>query len=61
MDGKPVKVVKFAMDVTAVKLQNAEFEGKVQAISRAQAVIEFELDGTVISANENFLRIFDYS
>jgi methyl-accepting chemotaxis protein len=59
-DGKPVRVVKFATDVTASKLQNAEFEGKVQAIDRAQAVIEFELDGTVITANENFLGIFGY-
>jgi methyl-accepting chemotaxis protein len=61
IDGRPFKVVKFAMDVTAVKLQNAEFEGKVQAINRSQAMIEFKLDGTVISANENFLRIFGYS
>ncbi len=59
-DGKPVRVVKFATDVTASKLQIAEFEGKVRAIERAQAVIEFELDGTVITANENFLRIFGY-
>jgi len=59
-DGKPVKVVKFATDVTASKLQTAEYEGKIQAINRAQAVIEFELDGTVITANENFLRIFGY-
>ncbi len=60
-DGKPLRVVKFATDVTASKLQLAEFEGKVRAINRAQAVIEFELDGTVITANENFLRIFGYS
>lgn len=60
-DGKPVRVVKFATDITASKLQIAEFEGKVRAIERAQAVIEFELDGTVITANENFLRIFGYS
>ena len=59
-DGKPVKVMKFATDVTAAKLQNAEFEGKIQAIDRAQAVIEFDLDGTVITANENFLSIFGY-
>ena len=60
-DDKPVKVVKFATNVTASKLRTAEYEGKVEAINRAQAVIELELDGTVISANENFLRIFDYT
>ena len=60
-NGKPVRIVKFATDVTASKLQIAEFEGKIRAISRAQAVIEFELDGTVITANENFLRIFGYN
>ena len=59
-DGKPVRIVKFATDVTASKLQIAEYEGKIRAIERAQAVIEFELDGTVITANENFLRIFGY-
>jgi methyl-accepting chemotaxis protein len=60
-NGKPVRVVKFATDVTEAKLQQAEYEGKICAIDRAQAVIEFELDGTVITANENFLRIFGYS
>jgi methyl-accepting chemotaxis protein len=59
-DGKPFKVVKFATDVTASKLENAEYEGKLKAIDRVQAVIEFELDGTVITANENFLDIFGY-
>jgi len=59
-DGKPVKVVKFATNVTASKLQTAEYEGKIEAINRSQAVIEFELDGTVITANDNFLQIFDY-
>ena len=60
-NGKPVRVVKFATDVTASKLQIAEFEGKIRAIERALAVIEFELDGTVIRANDKFLRIFGYS
>jgi methyl-accepting chemotaxis protein len=59
--GKAIRVVKFATDVTASKLKTAELEGKVRAIERAQAVIEFDLDGTVIRANENFLRIFGYS
>jgi len=59
-DGKPLRVVKFATEVTEAKLRMAEFEGKMRAIDRAQAVIEFELDGTIITANENFLRIFGY-
>ena len=60
-NGKPYKVIKFATDITASKMQNAEFEGKINAISRAQAVIEFNLDGTIVTANENFLKTFDYS
>ncbi|MGB0716019.1 MAG: PAS domain S-box protein [Phycisphaerae bacterium] len=59
-NGKPVKVVKFATDVTASKLQAAEKEGMVKAIDRVQAVIEFDLDGTVLNANQNFLQIFGY-
>jgi len=58
--GKPAKVVKFATDVTADRLIAAELEGRIEAVDRAQAVIEFELDGTVITANENFLSIFGY-
>jgi methyl-accepting chemotaxis protein len=59
--GKPYKVVKFATDITAIKMKNAEFEGKVNAINRAQAVIEFNLDGTVLNANDNFLKALGYS
>jgi methyl-accepting chemotaxis protein len=60
-DGEPIRVVKFATDVTAAKLQTAEYEGKIRAIDRAQAVIEFDLEGRVITANKNFLDIFGYS
>lgn len=59
-DGKPFKIVKFATDVTAAKLSTAEYEGKIMAISKAQAVIEFNLDGTIINANENFLGAVGY-
>ena len=59
--GKPYKVIKFATDVTAQKLKAAEDNGKINAISRAQAVIEFELDGTIITANDNFLKALGYS
>lgn len=59
--GKPAKVVKFATDVTAVKLMNSEFAGQLEAIGKSQGVIEFELDGTIRTANENFLRTIGYS
>jgi methyl-accepting chemotaxis protein len=59
--GRPVKVVKFATDITAQKNRAADHAGQVAAISRAQAVIEFDLDGTVLTANPNFLEVMGYS
>jgi methyl-accepting chemotaxis protein len=59
-DGRPFKVVKFATDVTATKMRNADFEGQLAAISKSQAVIEFNLDGTILTANENFLSALGY-
>ncbi len=59
--GKPVKVVKFASDVTERKVQSMGDRSKVVAIGRAQAVIEFKLDGTIVTANENFLTTMGYS
>ena len=61
LDGKPYKVVKFASDVTQQKLTNADFSGQIEAISKAQAVIEFNMDGTIITANDNFLSTLGYS
>lgn len=61
LDGKPFKVVKFATDVTREKLHNAEIQSKMEAVVKSQAVIEFDLDGHVVSANENFLRAMGYS
>lgn len=60
-NGNPKKVIKFATDITAEKLRNANFESQLDAISKSQAVIEFELDGTIITANENFLNAVGYS
>jgi methyl-accepting chemotaxis protein len=59
--GKPVKVVKIATDTTAEKLQSADFAGQVTAINKSQAVIHFELDGTILEANENFLATVGYT
>ena len=58
--GRPVKVIKFATDITEKKIRSMEDAGKISAIGRAQAVIEFNLDGTIITANENFLATVGY-
>jgi methyl-accepting chemotaxis protein len=59
--GQPFKVVKYATDVTAAKMEYADLLGKVNAITKTQAVIEFNLDGTIITANQNFLDAMGYS
>lgn len=58
--GKPYKVVKFATDITAQKLKAAEDAGKLDALSRAQAVIEFTPSGEILTANQNFLVTLGY-
>jgi methyl-accepting chemotaxis protein len=58
--GKPFKVVKFATDVTAQKMKNADLAGQIEAIGKSQAVIEFSMDGTVLTANANFLDALGY-
>ena len=59
--GKVVRVVKIATDITAQKLRTADIEGQINAINRSQAVIHFELDGTILDANENFTNAVGYS
>jgi methyl-accepting chemotaxis protein len=60
-NGQPFKVVKFATDITAEKAKNAYFEGQLTAISKSQAVIEFDLDGVILDANSNFLSALGYT
>ncbi|WP_320109198.1 methyl-accepting chemotaxis protein [Mangrovibrevibacter kandeliae] len=59
--GKVYKVVKIASDITAAKRTALEAIGKLSAVSRAQATIEFTVDGTILAANENFLNAVGYS
>jgi len=59
--GRPFKVVKYATDVTSQKLQTADFQGQLAAISKSQAVIEFSLDGIIQTANDNFLKTLGYT
>lgn len=54
-NGKVVKVVKVATDVTKQRLKNSDYEGQLAAIRKSNAVIEFNMDGSIITANDNFL------
>lgn len=59
--GKPFKVVKFATDITAEMERQADVDGQLTAINKAQATIHFSLDGRVLDANENFCNALGYS
>ncbi len=58
--GTVLKVVKVATDITAAKLQAAENRAKIDAISRAQVIVEYSPDGKVIEVNENFVKKAGY-
>jgi PAS domain S-box-containing protein len=60
-DGKLYKIIKVATEITATKLMTANYQSQLDAINKSQAVIEFNLDGTVINANDNFLTCLGYS
>lgn len=60
-DGRPYKVVKFAGDLTEEKQRALEMQGKIEALGKSQAVIEFALDGTILDANKNFLDVLGYA
>ena len=60
-NGKPFKVVKYALDISRQKMVNADFAGQIDAIDKSQAVIDFNMDGTIITANKNFLDTLGYA
>jgi methyl-accepting chemotaxis protein len=58
--GRPVKVMKFCVDITAQKNAEADVQGQLAALRKSMAVIEFTLDGTIERANEAFLATMGY-
>ncbi|WP_019606548.1 PAS domain S-box protein [Teredinibacter turnerae] len=61
VDGKLVKIVKFASDITAEKIRSVELAARLDAIDVGLAVIEFDLEGNVLDANRNFLAAMGYT
>lgn len=60
LNGKPYKIAVFASDITTVKHSAAEYKSQIEALSESQAMIEFQLDGTILTANSNFLGLLGY-
>ncbi len=59
-DGRTGSVLKVATDITEERLRQANFEALSNAMRRSHAVIEFGIDGTILEANETFLRLMGY-
>ncbi len=63
-NGDVYKVVTFGQDITADVLRrrsSLDYQNQLNAIGNAQAVVEFQPDGTILSANNKFLSVLGYS
>ena len=59
--GHVIKVIKFATDITEQTLKQADLTGQIAAINKSQAVIQFDLKGNILDANENFCTALGYA
>ncbi|HQT61349.1 MULTISPECIES: PAS domain-containing methyl-accepting chemotaxis protein [unclassified Acidiphilium] len=59
--GRVVRISAAALDLTAETTNAAANEGLLNAIGRSQAVITFNLDGTILDVNANFLDTMGYA
>ncbi|MCC8934568.1 methyl-accepting chemotaxis protein [Rhizobium sp. 'Codium 1'] len=58
--GRVVRILKIASDITASKIAALHDGNRLRAIDQSQAIIEFEVDGAVVQANDNFLKAMGY-
>lgn len=60
-NGQPSRVIKIAKDITESKTKESYSAAQVAALNKSPATIEFSLDGTVLTANDNFLHTLGYT
>ncbi|MEQ8478087.1 PAS domain S-box protein [Fulvivirga sp.] len=58
--GEIDKYISVQADITETKMKALDFQNKLEAIDRSNAVIEFDMQGTILTANDNFLKIVGY-
>ncbi|PPC82120.1 MAG: diguanylate cyclase, partial [Methylotenera sp.] len=61
VNGKLQKIANYTIDITEQKLQAAENAGKLSAIDKIQAVVEFDLTGKITAVNDNFSAVTGYT
>ncbi|MGL5974834.1 MAG: methyl-accepting chemotaxis protein, partial [Aeromonas sobria] len=61
VDGKVIRVVKIAADITESYIQLSRQKAIASALDRSLAIIEFTPKGDIITANQNFLSCVGYS
>ena len=60
-NGKPMKYLGVRYDITEQEIERQNARGILAAIDQSYAYVEFDLDGHVLTANENLLRVVGYS
>lgn len=60
-NGDPVKVIKFATDITAKVREELDDKAQIVAINKVMAVIEFDVNGNILTANDNFIQTMGYT
>jgi methyl-accepting chemotaxis protein len=60
-NGRPARIVKIASDITQAKLLSLDHAAKLAALDRSQAILEFDADGIILHANQNFLDASGYT
>ena len=58
--GKPRKVIQYATDITEQQQHEDDARGQLEAIAKVQAIIEFDLNGNILTANNLFLQTMGY-
>lgn len=59
-EGKVIRVIKIASDITAEKIEAQNKTSVIDALNRSLAVIHFDPSGNILTANNNFLSAFEY-
>ncbi len=59
-DGKVTKVMKIANDITERRIKNESQADIINALNRSLAVVEFDPQGNILNANNNFLKVVGY-